>query len=433
MTGDKLGPTKSYLAPQLEARPHPKKGGMGVFANQAVEESTLLAMWTGVVVDEEQLETTPSEIRAYVAQIEENLYLVSLPPIEPADYINHSCDPNAGMSGQIGIVALRDIQPGEEVCIDYAMVDGSPYDEFECSCGAPDCRGHVTGNDWMMADLQERYNGSFSPYLQRRIDWLRETLGAQSQPLEFSMQAITFGSPLMEQAQRLIDDCWPEFSRHSRMAREHWLELYRKFPDYQFALINRANERIIGIGNSVPLTWRGELADLPDEGWDWAMQRALDDWETWDAPRIQCALNVTMAPEYRGRGFSGQMIQAMKSIGGAHGFNHMIAPVRPSLKSRYPLVPIESYARWRNPDGLPFDPWLRVHARLGAEIVKICHQSTRVTGAVQEWQRWTGMQFRDQGAYPVPDALAPVEIDPSQDVGVYVEPGVWMVHRIWAE
>lgn len=406
---------------------------MGVFAREGIGESTLLAMWTGVVVDEEQLEGIPAEIRPYVAQVEENLYLVSLPPIEPADYINHSCDPNAGMSGQIGIVARRDIQPGEEVCIDYAMCDGSPYDEFQCSCATPSCRGHVTGNDWMMADLQERYHGYFSPYLQRRIDWLRETLGADHQPLEFSMQAITFDSDLMVQAQRLISECWPEFLIHHAGISGRWLELYRKFPDYQVALLNRANGAIIGIGNSVPLTWEGALEDLPDEGWDWALTRALADWETWDPPRIQCLLNVTMAPEYRRRGFSSQVVQAMKSIGGAHGFDYLIAPVRPSLKAHYPLVSMESYARWRNPDGLPFDPWLRVHARLGAEIVKLCHSSRTMTGSVAEWQRWTGLQFHDRGAYPVPDALTPVEIDLAQNRVDYVEPGVWVAHKIWPE
>ena len=426
-----FGTTKSYLAPQLEARSHPDKGGNGVFARESVSESTLLAVWTGVVIDEEQLETVPPHIRAYVAQIEETLYLVSLPPIEPADYINHSCQPNAGMSGQIGIVALRDIEPGEEICIDYAMCDGSPYDEFRCSCETPGCRGHVTGNDWMLAELQERYHGYFSPYLQRRIDWQRESLGVADEPLEFTLHAITFGSELMDQAQRIIDAGWPEFMLHDAVANEHWFDLYRKFPDYQFALMTRTGGKIIGIGNSVPLTWHDDLANLPDEGWDWALQRAVADWETWDAPRIQCALSITLAPEFRGKGYSSQMVQAMKSLGGAHGFDYLIAPVRPSMKQQYPLVRMESYARWRNPDGLPFDPWLRLHARLGAEIIKVCHRSMHISGAISDWERWTGLTFHDQGAYPIPGGLVPVEIDPSNDRGVYVEPNVWMAHSIW--
>ena len=68
------------------------------------------------------------------------------------------------MSGQIGVVALRDLAAGDEICIDYAMCDGSPYDEFECGCGTPTCRGRITGDDWRRPELQARYAGYFSPY-----------------------------------------------------------------------------------------------------------------------------------------------------------------------------------------------------------------------------------------------------------------------------
>ncbi|WP_345325886.1 SET domain-containing protein [Candidatus Villigracilis proximus] len=68
-------------------------------------------------------------------------------PIGEGDYVNHSCNPNAGLSGQIGLVAMRDIEIGEEVCFDYAMSDTMPYDEFNCGCGAYMPRT-VGGNDW---------------------------------------------------------------------------------------------------------------------------------------------------------------------------------------------------------------------------------------------------------------------------------------------
>jgi hypothetical protein len=53
------------------------------------------------------------------------------------------------------------------------MSDGSAYDEFECQCNTPHCRGRVTGNDWANPDLWERYGRHFSPYLLRRIEKLR--------------------------------------------------------------------------------------------------------------------------------------------------------------------------------------------------------------------------------------------------------------------
>jgi uncharacterized protein len=65
---------------------------------------------------------------------------------------------------------MRDIKVGEEVCFDYAMSDTMPYDEFECGCGQPTCRGNISGNDWQKPELQKRYAGFFSPHVQRRID-----------------------------------------------------------------------------------------------------------------------------------------------------------------------------------------------------------------------------------------------------------------------
>ena len=126
-------------------------------------------VWSGTLVCGEELSGMPATVRRYSLQVEEDQYLVSLSDCEPPDYVNHSCDPNSGLAGQITLVAMRDISAGEEITYDYAMSDGSPYDEFTCSCGAPHCRGHVSGDDWRRSELWRRYAGYFSPYLQRRI------------------------------------------------------------------------------------------------------------------------------------------------------------------------------------------------------------------------------------------------------------------------
>jgi SET domain-containing protein len=162
-----------FLSPKLEARPHPEAGGYGVFARQPVQAGELLTVWGGQVVNLEQLRQLPESNQHHAVQVEEGLYLAPIGPGEPADYFNHSCSPNAGLRGQIALVAMRDIQPDEEVCFDYAMTDGTPYDEFECACGSAHCRQRITGDDWKKPDLWERYAGYFSPYLQRRIDRLR--------------------------------------------------------------------------------------------------------------------------------------------------------------------------------------------------------------------------------------------------------------------
>lgn len=84
-------------------------------------------------------------------------------------FSNHSCDPNIGVQGQIVFVAMRDIQPGEELTHDWATTDDDDY-EMECNCGASGCRKIITGKDWQRKDLQEKYRGYMSWYLERKIN-----------------------------------------------------------------------------------------------------------------------------------------------------------------------------------------------------------------------------------------------------------------------
>jgi hypothetical protein len=162
-----------YMSPKLEGTSRTNNKDRGVFARQWIRTGELLMVWGGEVITAEQLTQLDVMSQRITLQVEEDLYMV--PSHEgPADWVNHSCDPNAGMSGQIVLVAIRDIALGEEICYVYAMSDGSPYDEFECSCGASNCRRRVTGDDWRRPDLWERYAGYFSPYLQRRIDQIWE-------------------------------------------------------------------------------------------------------------------------------------------------------------------------------------------------------------------------------------------------------------------
>jgi hypothetical protein len=163
----------AYLSDKCEVRNRDVAGGHSVAARAVIEPGELVGVWSGRVVGADALDTLPAEIRCHTVQIEENLFLASSGVDDPPDFINHSCEPNAGLVGQITIVALRRILPGEEVTIDYAMCDGSPYDEFDCTCGSKLCRGTVTGDDWRDPALWKRYAGHFSPYLQRRIEALK--------------------------------------------------------------------------------------------------------------------------------------------------------------------------------------------------------------------------------------------------------------------
>ena len=165
--------TTGYLSPRLEVRNVPDKGGYAVYALAALKKNEVLAVWGGRVVTLADVLALPREEQGHTIQIYDELYLAPLEMQEPADYVNHSCDPNAGICGQISLVAMRDIAPGEEITFDYAMSDSSSFDEFDCCCGAPTCRGRVSGNDWQRPELWKRYNGYFSTYLQQRINKLR--------------------------------------------------------------------------------------------------------------------------------------------------------------------------------------------------------------------------------------------------------------------
>jgi uncharacterized protein len=163
----------SYLNPKCEAREH-AGGGCGVFARKPINKGELISLWGGIIVHKDQLDPSMPRFTQRVLQVDEELYILTAEEKEPNDCFNHSCDPNLGFSGQIGLVAMHDIQTGEQLCFDYAMSDGEPYDEFECFCGSKECRQKVTGNDWKLPALWGKYDGYFSPYLAKRIEKIRK-------------------------------------------------------------------------------------------------------------------------------------------------------------------------------------------------------------------------------------------------------------------
>jgi uncharacterized protein len=164
--------TRSYLSPKCEAR-DTTRGGCAVYALEPIHQGELVSLWGGDILHKDQLDPSMPRFTQRVLQIDEELYILTAAEKEPNDCFNHSCNPNLGFTGQIGLVAMRDIKAGEELTFDYAMSDGSPYDEFDCLCGQPNCRGKVTGNDWKLPELWLRYDGYFSAYIAKRIAALK--------------------------------------------------------------------------------------------------------------------------------------------------------------------------------------------------------------------------------------------------------------------
>ena len=154
----------------------------------------------------------------------------------------------------------------------------------------------------------------------------------------------------------------PAFLEHDSTVAKYWSRLDEAFPDNQFCLVEQDSSEAVAVGNSIPFAFEAEWADLPAGGLDWVLEKGFQDRFDGKPATVMSALYIEVAGSHRGQHLSSRMIEVMRQIALSRGFRHLIAPVRPSLKSRYPLIPIEEYSHWKNLDGFPFDPWLRVQA-----------------------------------------------------------------------
>jgi hypothetical protein len=240
------------------------------------------------------------------------------------------------------------------------------------------------------------------------------------------MRALTVAErpELMEPAWELTKDAFPEYNNHGDVINAYWGRLTEERPEFQFHLVGD-DDRILARARSVPLRWDGSLEDLP-AGIDGAIARGFEE----AGANVLCAMVIMIPRNLQGRGLSAIAAEAMRELARAHGLAALIAPVRPSWKERYPLASIEQYATWRRPDGFLFDPWMRVHERVGATVLKPEPRSMRITGAVGEWEEWTQIAFPESGHYWFPGGLATVAIDRDADSGSYWEPNVWMRHAV---
>lgn len=169
---------------------------------------------------------------------------------------------------------------------------------------------------------------------------------------------------------------------------------------------------------------------LPSNGWDTVLVWAFSDLRRGVRPDTVSAISVSIAPQAQGRGLSGVMLSAVRDNARARGFLEVVTPVRPNAKHLEPHTPMEEYARRVRPDGLPQDPWLRVHARAGATIDSVAPASMTVAASLADWRRWTGLPFDTDGDIEVPGGLVPERCEVKRGYAVYVEPNVWMRHPL---
>ncbi len=234
-------------------------------------------------------------------------------------------------------------------------------------------------------------------------------------------------------ADALVASVWPIFVLKDPVAGRYWHQLCSMpLAAFQTVAVETIDtvEHVVGFANAIPFAWDGLETSLPDGGWDAVLRNGMECLLKGGRANTLSALSITVHPDKRGTGLAERLIEAMKASAVAAGLNAMVAPVRPTRKAHYPLQPFEEYCSWRRPDGLPFDPWIRTHQRLGAHIVKIAPRSMVIEAPVEAWESWTGMTFPATGRYWVSGALAPIEIDLDTGKGLYVEPNLWMHYSL---
>lgn len=154
-----------WLNSKAEAR---KSGieGTGVFAKEAIREGETVGVLGGVIVPREEIGEYRKLMTQVGIQIDKDFFIVPTEreELERQGVFNHSCEPNIGFSNSVSFVAMRDIKPEEELVFDYAFCE-TAYDGFECRCGTPNCRKHITPEDWRREDIRSKYGRYFSPYL----------------------------------------------------------------------------------------------------------------------------------------------------------------------------------------------------------------------------------------------------------------------------
>lgn len=222
--------------------------------------------------------------------------------------------------------------------------------------------------------------------------------------------------------ERLSKRTFPAYMHHNQTGTKYWRRLYETHPEFQLALLD--GDELVAELHSLPAAWDGSLEDLPP-GWDDIFARAF---ESGRQPDALFALAISVAPERQGERLSGVMVNAMRDAGREAGLRELAAPVRPTLKERYPLTPIERYMEWRREDGSHFDPWIRLHELIGGRIFAPAPQSMTIEAPVSEWESWTGVAMPEDGTYLIPGGLAPVDV--RNAVGRHVEPNVWLVHSL---
>jgi GNAT superfamily N-acetyltransferase len=220
---------------------------------------------------------------------------------------------------------------------------------------------------------------------------------------------------------------WPAFMMHDPVGDRFYTDVLQDYPDFILVACSPEHpDSVLACGFMVPIGLaEAPPAGLPENGWDGAIRLAhLTRLAGYKGDAV-CLLECMVRQDLRARGIAVQMLRASLEFARRRGFAHLLAPVRPPGKASVPTMSIDEYAHQKNAEGLPKDPLLRAHVRLGATMAGFAKASMVVAAPVEKWREWTGLPFDKSGPVIVPEALVPVHCDLANGYAVYVEPNVW--------
>ncbi|MCG7497461.1 hypothetical protein MHO82_11340 [Vibrio sp. Of7-15] len=241
--------------------------------------------------------------------------------------------------------------------------------------------------------------------------------------MEYKVSCLNDRKDLTTQVASLDDRSWPLFLQNGDA--KSWSHFYDELSEY--VLVLTQHDQVIAVGFTVPVVWDGKPENLPS-----SIENVLNNGLEVKRNNLEAntliPIGALVDPASQGKGLSTKILIEMKKLALAMGLSSLVVPVRPTKKAQYPLQSIHEYATWKNSDGYLYDPWLRVHEKLGAEIINVVENTLEVTSSLEDWAQWTDMVFPTSGEYVVKGALSPVTVNTEKGIATYLDPNVWMLH-----
>ena len=239
----------------------------------------------------------------------------------------------------------------------------------------------------------------------------------------FDVTTIAERPDLADECTRLHTGVFPKYMRYQPLSVRPIIKYFN------YMVIFLQDEKVIAVGGLMPMQWNGNKDELPT--YPNLVKDGINIQD--EQKQFNClgALFAAISSNHQGKGLSYQLILEMKKMAKMAGCEHLMLPIRPTLKCQYPYSTLSEYLKLRRDDGSYYDPWVRVHHKLGGEIVNLMEECDIFSGPINEWEKVTDQKFRQSGSYIVPRALSPLEIDVAKNVGTISEGNIWIKHSLF--